>query len=68
MLGNVQEKINAVEKNHNESVITFKTSIPLVVNTLNKMDIPRNLYDKFDSEFYNDLNVESFNFNLKTFV
>ena len=32
------------------------------------MDIPRNLYDKFDSEFYNDLNVESFNFNLKTFV
>ena len=38
---NVPDKINSVVKRDNYSVLTYKTSIPYIVNTLNNIYIPR---------------------------
>ena len=46
----------------------MQKQIPSVFNTLNKIHIPRNLYDKYVSNFYNDRHAEGLNLHFKAFV
>ena len=41
----VKEQINAVYFNNEYSLLTFKVKIPSIVNTLNKIIIPRDVFN-----------------------
>ena len=56
---NFQKKINAVSKHDEDSVLTFKTAITLIVNTLNKISIPRNFYESYAAKFYDYRHIET---------
>ena len=64
----MKEKIIAFVNHDDHIIITYKTSIPENVNTLNKIYIPKMLYDKYALNFYDDCHVEIFNFHLKPFL
>ena len=59
-------QINADKLNHKDSILTCKAEIPSIVNTLNKIIIPRDVYDTYVSNFYCDHNVTLFNLDFKT--
>ena len=54
-----QDQINAANKNYNDSIFTFKKSIPSIVNKLKNIFIPEYLYKTHSSNIYNDHDIES---------
>ena len=63
----VQKKINAVAKHNEDSVLTYKMVIPSIVNTLNKIYIPMDLYDVYATNFYIVCHLETFNLKFRYF-
>ena len=57
----VKNQTNATHLHEEESIITYKASIPATVNTLKKNFIARDIYEKYVSNYYDDRNVESYN-------
>ena len=46
-------------------VLTRKAAIPSIVNTLNKIIIPTDVYDTYVSHYYDERHVEFLTCNLK---
>ena len=66
--GREQKKINAVDLHDKYSHITCKTEITSIVNTLNKIIIPRDVYGTYVSSYYYERHIEFFNLHFKYFV
>ena len=58
---NVKMKIYTNNLHQDDSLLTCKATIPSIVNTLHKTIIPRDMYEKFVSKFYDDRRVEFYN-------
>ena len=57
----VKMKINVDKLHHKYSLLTFKASIPSLVNTLNKNIITIDVYDTYVYNFRDCHHVELFN-------
>ena len=57
----VQRQLNTVYLNEKDSLLTRKTTIPLIVKTLNKIIIPIDVYDTYFSNYNSECHIECFN-------
>lgn len=65
---NLQDQMNSVSKHIEDIFLTCKTSIPSIVNTLNKTDIPIYVYETYAEIFYGESHIKALNLNFKYFV
>ena len=57
----VKHQINADNLHPKESLVTWKSSVTSIVNTLSKIIILKDVYDTYFSKFYDEFYVTFFN-------
>ena len=57
----VKKQINAVNLHHEYNLLKCTVLMISIVNALNKLIIPRNIYDSYVYNFYDESHVELFN-------
>ena len=57
---NVKNQINTVSKHNKYSVITCKTAIPYIANTLNQIYTSRAVYNTYAESIYGEYHIETF--------
>ena len=60
-------KIHTLDKHENDCLLTFKTSIPSIANTLEDIVASNNLYEEYAPTFY-DKHGETINILLREFL
>ena len=63
----LKTQIHAYDLHQEDSLLTCKASIPSIVNILNRIIIPIDVYEQYVSKFYDYHHVEFYNLELKLF-
>ena len=62
----LKNQINDDDLHQEDSFLTLKSAILSIVNTLNKIIIARDLYEKYEYNFYEDFHIDFLTWSSKS--